>query len=110
MITTVAELEEQLAPHSKLGRYLTDIVRGYAGNPPGWSKVIWDIAATAWVINPAWVKVEEAPSPILNDDVTWSSAPGRRRIQVAREVSRDAIFADFFSRTRTLGGLTQKKS
>jgi len=103
MITTVAELEEQLAPYSKLGRYLTDIVRGYAGNPPGWSKIIWDMAATAWVLNPDWLKIEEAPSPILNDDLTWSSAPGRRQIDVDRKVSRDAILADFFSRTRSLG-------
>jgi inosine-uridine nucleoside N-ribohydrolase len=105
MITTVAELEAQLAPHSELGRYLTDIVRGYAGNPPGWSKVIWDIAATAWVINPAWLKAEEAPAPILNDDVTWSSASGRRTIRVVREVNRDAILADFFSRARTISSV-----
>jgi purine nucleosidase len=42
LITTVAELEQQLAPFSKLGAYLTDIVRNYAGSPRGWSKHIWD--------------------------------------------------------------------
>ena len=102
LITTVAELEDRLAPHSKLGRYLTDIVHDYEGNPPGWSKIIWDISASAWVINPGWVPTDEKPSPILRNNLTWDSHPHRRPIQVARMVDRDAIFADFFQKARSL--------
>ena len=98
LITTVAELEQQLAPFSKLGAYLTDIVRNYLGNPPGWSKHIWDISASAWMINSNWVKTDEKPSPILKDDLTWELDADRRRILIAREVDRDAIFADFFAK------------
>ena len=98
LITTVAELEQQLAPYSKLGAYLTDIVRTYKGNPPGWSKNVWDISASAWMINADWVKTDEQPSPVLQDDFTWRSEPGRRRIQIARQLDRDAIFADFFAK------------
>jgi len=101
LISTVAELEEHLAPHSELGRYLTGIVRGYAGNPVAWSKVIWDIAASAWVINPVWVPTDEAPAPILRKNFAWELQSCRRKIQVAREVDRDAIFADFFARARS---------
>ena len=100
LITTVAELEDQLAPHSKLGRYLTDIVRNYEGNPPAWSKIIWDIAASAWMINPSWVKTDEMPAPMLKKDLTWELQSHRRSIQIAREVNRDAIFADFFAKAR----------
>jgi len=103
IVTTVAELEQQLAPGSHLGAYLTDIVRKYEGNPPGWSKVIWDIAASAWMINPEWVKTEEAPSPLLQEDFTWGPSTGRRRIQIAREVNRDAILSDFFAKARGRG-------
>jgi purine nucleosidase len=98
LITTVAELEQQLAPYSRLGAYLTDIVRNYHGNPPGWSKNIWDISASAWMIDANWVKTDEKPSPILKDDLTWQLDADRRRILIAREVDRDAIFADFFAK------------
>ena len=102
IITTVAELEAHLEPHSKLGAYLTNIVRDYHGNPPAWSKVIWDIAASAWMINPDWVRTETLPSPVLLDDLTWESPvpAGRRSIEIAYQVKRDAIFGDFFAKAR----------
>jgi len=102
LITTVAELEQQLAPYSKLGAYLTKIVYDYAGNPPGWSKVIWDISASAWLIEPEWVPTVETASPILRDDMTWGISPNRRRIRVATQVDRDRIFGDFFAKARKL--------
>jgi inosine-uridine nucleoside N-ribohydrolase len=105
LLTTVAELREQMAPYSHLGAYLTDIVEGYVGNPPGWSKPIWDISASAWLIDPEWVPSFEGPSPKLRDDLTWEQGnPGERRtIQIARQVRRNAIFADFFAKARTWG-------
>ncbi|HEY8966751.1 MAG TPA: nucleoside hydrolase [Candidatus Methylacidiphilales bacterium] len=107
LITTVPELAEHLAPHSRLGAYLTEIVRSYAGNPPGWSKNIWDISASAWLVNPDWVKTEEKPCPVLRDDLTWETDPaasaGRRTVRIARELDRDKIFADFFVKSRKAG-------
>ncbi len=100
---TVPELEAHLAPHSALGTYLTDIVRSYGDNSPGWSKVIWDIAVSAAAINPAWIRSVEEESPLLNDDCTWGDRTGRRTIHIARQVERDAIFADFYAKTRKLG-------
>jgi inosine-uridine nucleoside N-ribohydrolase len=98
LLITVPELEKHLAPHSKLGSYLTDIVRGYGDNSPGWSKVIWDIAASAWLVNPDWVKSSEEPSPLLLDNVTWGDRTGRRPIKIAHWLNRDAIFADFYAK------------
>ncbi|PTX99179.1 nucleoside hydrolase [Spartobacteria bacterium LR76] len=100
LITTVAELECHLAPFSPLGQYLTDIVREYEGNPPAWSKIIWDIIASAWIINPEWVTIERRPAPILKKNLTWENSPQRRLVRIAREVNRDAIFGDFFARAR----------
>ncbi len=100
LITTVAELEEQLAPFSKLGRYLTDIVRSYEGNPPGWSKIIWDIAASAYVIEPKWIKTDRVAAPRLKKNLAWDLHSGGRVIDVAREVDRNGIFADFFAKAR----------
>jgi purine nucleosidase len=103
LITTVAELEEQLAPFSKLGAYLTKIVHDYEGNPPGWSKIIWDISASAWLVNPDWLPMDEEPCPFLKDDLTWDRRPNPRRIFAVRELNRDKIFADFFAKAKKLG-------
>lgn len=100
--TTVAELENHLAPYSKLGAYLTEIVRAYGKGRPVWSKVIWDIAASAWIVNPAWVRTREVPSPVLREDVTWGTAPGRPTIRMAWSIDRDAILGDFFAKAREM--------
>lgn len=93
---TVAELEKELDGRSRLGTYLTGIVRNYEGMQRGESKVIWDLAATAWVLNPEWVPTQEEPSPILLDDRTWKLDPSRHKIRIAREVSRNQILRDFY--------------
>jgi inosine-uridine nucleoside N-ribohydrolase len=100
LVTTVAELERHLEPYSKLGRYLTEIVRNYQGNPPGWSKVIWDISASAYVIGSAHFPVVEIPSPILQDDLTWKHDATRRHIRVVQQLDRDVILTDFFNKAR----------
>ena len=94
--TTVHELEHYLEGKSRIGTYLTDIVRGYASEPYGWSKVIWDLAAVAWLINPEWVPSALVHSPIITDQGTWSFDSGRHFIRSATFVRRDPIFADVF--------------
>lgn len=98
--TSVPELEALLAPRSQLGAYLTRIVREHGPGVPAWSKVIWDIAVSAWFVNPEWVKTLKVPSPVLRDDLTWElpTPNGRREIEMAFLVQRDAIFADFFEK------------
>jgi purine nucleosidase len=98
LIVTVSELEAQLERPSKLGAYLTKIVRHYVDASLGRSKVIWDISASAWLVNPSWIFTKEEPSPLLRDDVTWGDRTGRRPIQIAHGLNRDAIFEDFFTK------------
>jgi purine nucleosidase len=102
--TTLPELEALLAPRSRLGAYLTRIVRGHGPGVPAWSKVIWDLAASAWIVNPKWIQTLKVPSPVLRDDVTWQlpTPAGRREIDMAIVVDRDAIFADFFEKAASL--------
>ena len=105
LITTVAELETHLEPFSKLGADLTHIVRTYSDNRPGWSKVIWDLAASAWMVQPAWVPTRRRPSPRWTDDLLWDTTPhpGGRTIEIAWAVNRDAVFGDFFAKVRNFG-------
>lgn len=98
LITTLPELEKHIEGKSSIGSYLTDIVRNYSDNLYAWSKVIWDISAVAYLINPSWIKTQVVHSPILTDQVTWSMDHGRHFIKTAISVDRDSIFEDLFSK------------
>ncbi|HHW10772.1 MAG TPA: nucleoside hydrolase [Firmicutes bacterium] len=101
LATTVAELERYIDGQSAIGTYLTDIVREYVKDRFAASKVIWDVAAVAYLVNPAWVLTHIVPSPILTDQVTWSEDKRRHFIKTAYQVHRDSIFADLFQKIRS---------
>jgi purine nucleosidase len=108
LTVTIPELEKQLAPGSKVGSYLTEIVKTYVKDQGeketiAWSKPIWDISASAWAVSRDWIVTDRRPSPILKDDVTWGHSADRPMIEIARQVKRDAIFADFFLKARRAG-------
>jgi purine nucleosidase len=101
--TTLPEMERFLKGRSQICDYLFDqFVEYYKNNTAGrpqpypWSKVIWDISTIAWLIEPRWVPSRLTPSPILNDDFTWSQNPARHPVRVATEIRRDEVFADLF--------------
>ncbi len=99
--TTVAEMERYVQGRGKVGDYLVEIFKDYANAPFAWSKVIWDISATAYLVNPAWVPTEIVHSPILTEAVTWSFDNSRHLMRVATSVNRDAIFRDLFEKLQT---------
>ena len=63
-----------------------------------WSKEIWDIATTAYLVNEAWVPTDVVHSPILPDQVTWSFDNSRHLIRSATFVHRNPISRDFFAK------------
>ncbi len=81
---------------SEIATYLTEIVKSYTSEPFGWSKVIWDVASIAWLINPDWVSTSIIHSPIVTDQLTWSIDNRRHFIKSATSMKRDRIFADLF--------------
>lgn len=96
LLTTIPELEYYLDGKNELGTYLANIVKGYTNEPFGWSKVIWDVAAIAWLVNPDWVPTSLVHSPVLTDQMTWSVDTRRHLIRSASFLDRDKIFADLF--------------
>lgn len=98
LATTVAELERYIDGNSPIGSYLTQIVREYSSDHFAWSKVIWDISAIAYLINPTWVPTNIVHSPVLTDQVTWSVDQRRHFIKSAYHVDRDQIFRDLFKK------------
>jgi inosine-uridine nucleoside N-ribohydrolase len=98
LTTSIPEIDFHLKGRNGLCNYLAEIVRGYkpATIPGVWSKVIWDIAATAWPIIPRALKSHLRPSPILTDNLTWSFDPGRHLIRQVDWIERDIVFNDVF--------------
>ena len=98
LLSTVAELERYVQGRGAIGDYLVEIFKAYHSDHYAWSKVIWDISATSYLINPDWVPTQVVHSPILTDQYTWSHDPNRHFIRVASHVKRDPIFKDVFQK------------
>ncbi len=77
-------------------------VKGYHQDHKGWSKVIWDIATIAYLIDPTWVPTELVHSPIVTDQMTWSFDRSRHLIRYANFIHRDPIFRDLFAKLSEL--------
>ena len=103
LLTTVSEMERYVQGQGKIGDYLVEIFKDYHKDHYGWSKVIWDLSATAYLVNSSWVPTEIVHSPILTDEVTWSFDNSRHFMRVATGVNRDAIFRDLFEKLRAAG-------
>jgi inosine-uridine nucleoside N-ribohydrolase len=98
MITTKAEIDRYVRPLGDVGTLLAGLYDDYVPDEPGRSKVIWDMAATAWVLHQDWLDTELITSPLLTPSLTWSRDPGRHLIRSTSQVHRDQIFGDLFRR------------
>ena len=96
LLTTVPEVETYLSGQGAIGDYLVEIFKDYHQDHYAWSKVIWDIAAVAYLINPTWFTTEVRPSPILTDQITYRFDNTRHPYRVATFVRRDPIYRDLF--------------
>ena len=96
--TTIPEMELYLKDKNKLADYLLNTTTEYSGGRDTWSKVIWDVTAVAWLVNPSWIPTHLVHSPILTDQLTYSTDQSRHFIRMATSVNRDAIFRDLFKK------------
>ncbi len=96
--TTVPEMERYVAGRGAIGDYLLEIFKDYRKDHFGWSKVLWDMTAVAWLINHRWLPSELVHSPIVTDNYTFSVDRSRHLIRVVSFVHRDPIFRDFFTK------------
>jgi len=98
MLTTAPELERYVQGKSAIGDDLVVLFKAYRDDHYAWAKEIWDLAAVAYLVEPEWVKSALVPSPILNDDLTWTHDATRRLVREAQWVNRNAIFHDLFDK------------
>jgi inosine-uridine nucleoside N-ribohydrolase len=103
LFTTLTELDAFVRGKSRTGDYLCEIYEAYYPDHYARSKVIWDIATIAWLIDPAWVPSVIVHSPVLTDQVTWSVDQSRHFIRSATAIHRDPIFRDLFDKLKASG-------
>jgi purine nucleosidase len=108
--TTTHEVKYFLAGKSPLAEYLySEFVKfaEWKAKPQtfAYSKVIWDISAVAWLVNPKWVPSTVVPSPYLTDDFKYKAGESSRHpVRVATDCNRDAIFDDLFRKLAAAKG------
>jgi inosine-uridine nucleoside N-ribohydrolase len=94
LTATLKELEANIEGRSAIGTYLTKIVRHHRNEPayrknPDWTQIIWDLGASSFLRNPAWVdtRLETDPLPGMKD----------RFVMVARGLECRAILDDLYA-------------
>jgi inosine-uridine nucleoside N-ribohydrolase len=97
--TTLPEIEKHVKGQGAIGNYLAQIYKEYRSGYAQ-SKVIWDISAVAYLINPSWVPTQITHSPILTDQVTYSFNKSRHFMKTAVSINRDKIFGDLFMKLK----------
>ncbi|MHC4518479.1 MAG: nucleoside hydrolase [Planctomycetota bacterium] len=98
LTTTVPEMERYVGGRGPIGDYLLEIFKDYRKDHFGWSKVLWDMTAVAWLIDDSWLPSDLVHSPIVTDNYTFSFDPSRHLIRRVNFVRRDPIFRDFFTK------------
>lgn len=96
---TVPEVDAYVRPHGPLGRFLADRVGAY--HPPerhrGWSKILWDIANVAWIVEPDWAPTVCRQRVVADDGFKWQACPGPPMLE-AVDLYRDRILRDFYDK------------
>ncbi len=98
------EIERYVRGRGTIGDYLADIFEAYHEDQFGWTKVIWDMAAVACLLDSFWVRTHLVHSPMITDNLTWSADPGRHLIRSAWRIDRNGIFRDLFEKLETAKG------
>jgi len=98
---TLAELRPGLAPAGKIGEFLYGRTEELITLRKIPAKIIWDISTVAYFSVPKACKCETIPTPVINDDKSLSTAPGRREIVRVKSLDRKAVFADLFAKLAT---------
>jgi hypothetical protein len=98
LATSRDEIEHYVRPAGEIGRFLARRFAEHVPEQAGTTKVMWDMAAVGWLLNPLWSTTAVTPSPVLTEEMTWSKDERRHLIGEVVAVNRDAMFGDFFTR------------
>ena len=98
LTTTVPELEAYIDGKNEICTYLTENVRNCFKDGMFFkSRVIWDVAAAAVLINPQALYIEVQPKPEVTYDGVYKEGNGEKMLYVSH-LWRDKVFCDLFTR------------
>jgi inosine-uridine nucleoside N-ribohydrolase len=98
--TTEAELAAYVKGHGPIADYLYQTYAEVYADHFAKSRVLWDVVAVAWLIDPVFTSTALMASPLVSDAFTLSHDPRRHLIREVIALNRDAILADLFTRLR----------
>ena len=98
LITTRSEIDQYVTPCGELGAFLAQRYDEYIDDTVGRSKVLWDIGATGWVLDPTWLRTKLVTAPVIGADGRKAEDPTRHLIAEAYAIDRDAVYGDLFTR------------
>lgn len=96
LLTTLSEVREFVKDKGEIGQYLYETYEQCADDHFAYSRVIWDIATIAYLIDESWLPNELVHSPVLSEDFRYSSDASRHFIRYVHFVRRDRVFKDLF--------------
>lgn len=98
LTTSIYELEHYLDTQKDLGKYLYD--RFYNDGRHGITKrrVIWDISAVGYVINPYWFETFRIKCPIITDDLKYIESNLNHQITFVNKINVNALYEDMFKK------------
>lgn len=91
-------LKENLANKSELCDYLIDRFYndGYHGIQE--SRVIWDIAVIAYMINKKWFETKNISCPVVKEDTSYETTENNHSITFVTKLNKDKIYEDLFKK------------
>lgn len=98
--TTLAELDSCIRGSSPVGDYLYETFQRCHADHFAYSRIIWDLTTTAWLVEPKWLPSAIVPSPVLSTDSHYSTDYRRHMIRLVQFLDRDRIFRDLFTKIR----------
>ncbi len=86
---------DYLATHTK------EAVKEYTDQPV-WSRVIWDVTAAGYVINPSFFTSKAVPRPIPEYDHTYTFTEEGVPLRYVYEIKRDELMTDLVAKLRNM--------
>ena len=91
-------LKENLVNKSELCDYLIDRFYndGYHGIQE--SRVIWDIAVIAYMINKNWFETQNISCPVIKEDTSYEATENNHSITFVTKLNKDKIYENLFKK------------
>jgi len=97
LTTTPAEIDLFVKDKGKLGKYLDEIFDEYVTGHAR-SKVLWDMSAIGYMIDPSWTPSYLTSSPYVAENGEYTFNNHRHQIRYVYYINRDKMFGDFFKK------------